>query len=224
MGIIIGQLLGKVEASEFYEYPGKKMIIKIKVSLNVSQPIAAGILIGNANDGTNWIDFRYERLPQVCFKCGIVGHAENLCHNPPLEDDGSPSLGPWIRSNIYGRRIMEAKDKKYHSNPSMAKNYGSYSPPIPAAMLKEMAAMKIKDDQEAACNQSNRNTDTEASSTPSNTTTGQHNSANSQIITNKSINQAKRQRMDSNSPTNVDITMVESCSMAGPAKQASQPQ
>jgi hypothetical protein len=119
---------------------------------------------------------------------------------------------------------MEAKDKKYHSNPSMAKNYGSYSPFIPAAMLKEMAAMKIKDDQEAACNQSNRNTDTEASSTPSNTTTGQHNSANSQIITNKSINQAKRQRMDSNNPTNVDITMVESCSMAGPARQASQPQ
>jgi hypothetical protein len=41
MGKSIGQLLGKVEASEFYEYPDKKLIIKIKVSLNVFQPIVS---------------------------------------------------------------------------------------------------------------------------------------------------------------------------------------
>jgi hypothetical protein len=35
MGESIGELLGSVEASEFYEYPGKKMIIKIKVAIDV---------------------------------------------------------------------------------------------------------------------------------------------------------------------------------------------
>jgi hypothetical protein len=58
MGRNIGELLGRVEESEFYEYPRKKMIIKIKVALNVHQPITPGILIGNENDGTHWIDFR----------------------------------------------------------------------------------------------------------------------------------------------------------------------
>jgi hypothetical protein len=118
---------------------------------------------------------------------------------------------------------MEAKDRKFHNNPSMAKNYGSFSPPIPASMLEQMAAMKIKDDQEAAQQQNDGDTTSEASPNPSYTNT-QQNSANSQLINSKSVNQAKRQRMDSNSLTNVDITMVENCNMAGPVRQASQPQ
>jgi hypothetical protein len=46
MGEIIGNLLGTVEASEFYEYPGKKMIIKIKVAVNVSQPTTTKMTFG----------------------------------------------------------------------------------------------------------------------------------------------------------------------------------
>jgi hypothetical protein len=84
MGESIGSLLGKVEAAEFYEYPGKKMIIKIKVAINVLKPIQTGILIGNHRDDTYWIDFRYEKLPQVCFKCGLLGHGDTLCLNEPL--------------------------------------------------------------------------------------------------------------------------------------------
>ncbi|MCH93704.1 DUF4283 domain protein, partial [Trifolium medium] len=64
MGESIGNLLGKVESAEFYEYPGKKMIIKIKVAVNVHEPIQTEILIGNHKDGTTWVDFRYEKLPQ----------------------------------------------------------------------------------------------------------------------------------------------------------------
>jgi hypothetical protein len=150
MGESIGQLLGNVEAAEFYEYPGKKMIIKVKIGMNVYQPIQTGILIGNHKDGTTWIDFRYENLPQVCFKCGILGHGENLCQNKPQQMEGSAPLGPWIRSNQYGRRVMEEKDRKYHSNPSKSKTFGQFSPPIPASMLAQMQAMKIAEEEESS--------------------------------------------------------------------------
>jgi hypothetical protein len=36
MGHHLGSLMGEVEASEIYEYPGKKMIIKVKVAINVN--------------------------------------------------------------------------------------------------------------------------------------------------------------------------------------------
>jgi hypothetical protein len=49
MGESLGTLMGKVEASEFYEYPGKKVIIKIKVNLNVYKPVTSGIHVGNCN-------------------------------------------------------------------------------------------------------------------------------------------------------------------------------
>ncbi|PNX95453.1 hypothetical protein L195_g018645 [Trifolium pratense] len=149
MGESIGNLLGKVETAEFYEYPGKKMIIKVKVAINVHEPIQTGILIGNHKDGTTWIDFRYEKLPQICFKCGILGHGENLCQNEPLNMEEAAPLGPWIRSNQYGRRVMEEKDRKYHSNPSLSKTFGKYSPPIPASMLAQMEAMKLQEEAPA---------------------------------------------------------------------------
>jgi hypothetical protein len=212
MGESIGELLGKVEASEFYEYPGKKMIIKIKVAIDVKEPIAAGILIGNANDGTHWIDFRYEKLPQVCFRCGILGHADNLCQNQQMEQAEVAPLGPWIRSNQYGRRVMEAKDKKYHSNPSMSKDFGHYSPPIPASILEQMQAMKIQDDKEAARPQQHKTS---------------HNTHNHQDNANKPPAQSmltptKRQRVNLASSSSQNEMMLEDTQMAGLGKQASQ--
>ncbi|PNX91791.1 hypothetical protein L195_g014915 [Trifolium pratense] len=35
-------------------------------------------------DDTTWVDFRYEKLPQVCFKCGILGHNDKLCQNEAM--------------------------------------------------------------------------------------------------------------------------------------------
>jgi hypothetical protein len=143
MGVSIGALLGQVEASEFYEYPGEKVIIKIKVALNIHNPITSGIHVGNPRDGTSWIDFRYEKLPQVCFNCGMIGHMDKLCKNQALDLETLAPLGPWIRSNQYGRRKMEEKDKKFYSNPSKASNFGQYSPPVPSDLIEKLAAMKM---------------------------------------------------------------------------------
>ncbi|PNY08539.1 ribonuclease H [Trifolium pratense] len=143
MGASIGELIGKVEASEFYEYPGKKIIIKIKVAININNPITSGIHVGNPTDGTCWVDYRYEKLPQVCFKCGMIGHADKLCRNQALVLDTLAPLGPWIRSTQYGKRKMEEKDRKYYSNPSHAKNFGQYSPPVPTDLLEKLAAMRV---------------------------------------------------------------------------------
>ncbi|MCI04014.1 DUF4283 domain protein, partial [Trifolium medium] len=54
MGESIRALMCNVEASEFYEYPGKQVIIKIKVAINVNNPIMSGIHVGNPTDGTCW--------------------------------------------------------------------------------------------------------------------------------------------------------------------------
>jgi hypothetical protein len=143
MGESIGALMGKVEAAEYYEYPGKKVIIKIKVAINIHQPILSGIHVGNPIDGTCWVDYRYERLPQVCFNCGMIGHMDKLCRNQPLNIDTMAPIGPWIRSTQYGKRKMEDKDKKFHSNPSHGKNFGQYSPPVPSDLLEKLAALKV---------------------------------------------------------------------------------
>ncbi|MCH84743.1 DUF4283 domain protein [Trifolium medium] len=52
------------------------VIIKIRVAINIHNPILSGIHIGNPTDGTCWIDYRYEKLPQD------FGH-----YNPPIPAD-----------------------------------------------------------------------------------------------------------------------------------------
>ena len=219
MGENLGALLGNVEAVEFYEYPGKNRIIKLKVAINVHEHIQTGIHVGNLIDGTTWIDFRYEKLPQICYNCGIIGHAANLCQNPPLNVSNTTPLGPWIRSTQYGIRVMEAKDKKYYSNPSQAKDFGHTSPPAPDSLIQQFAAMKLH--HTTPMDSPNEHQQTRFH------TNIQHHSMTKAIqgfsmdmtmvessVGGSSCNTAKRQRTDDSTVNQTD--------MAGPAKQASQ--
>jgi hypothetical protein len=159
MGVNIGELMGKAEASEFYEYPGKKIIVKIKVAINIHNPISSGIHAGNPTDGTSWIYFIYEKLPQVCFNCGMFGHGDKVCRNPALNLETLAPLGHWIRSTQYGKRKLEEKDRKYYSNSSLSANFGHYSPPVPTDLLEKLAAMKVnkEDTHKISNNQPHQN-------------------------------------------------------------------
>lgn len=79
MGESLGALMGKVDVAELYEYPGKNIIVKIKVTIDIKNSLTIGIHIENPTDGTSWIDYRYENLPLVCFKCGLIGHGDKWC-------------------------------------------------------------------------------------------------------------------------------------------------
>jgi hypothetical protein len=83
MGKHLGSQLGKVEESALYDYPQKARIVKIKVKLNIEEPVRPGLFIGNTTDGITWVDFRYENLLMFCFTCGLVGHTEEKCSTLP---------------------------------------------------------------------------------------------------------------------------------------------
>jgi hypothetical protein len=105
------------------------------------------MFIGNTKDGINWVDFRYENLPMFCFNCGLVGHNEDKCEIPTqiLPEEGTNPRGPWLRSNIYGKRVHDNRDKRFNSNPMQSISGGKFSP-IPQAMLDMMAKMKLEEE------------------------------------------------------------------------------
>jgi hypothetical protein len=149
MGRHLGSQLGKVEDAAIYDYPQKARIVKVKVCINIEEPIRPGIFIGNPKDGINWVDFRYENLPMFCFNCGLVGHNEDKCESSFLHTpEGSTNLrGPWLRSNIYGKRVHDNRDKRFHSNPLQSASGGQFST-IPQAMLDMLAKMKLEEESE----------------------------------------------------------------------------
>lgn len=98
----IGGCIGEVLDSRSFILHDKSIIMKVKVMLSLSQILKKGVNTGSKSDGVFWVDFRSEKLPQFCFRCGRIGHGEQGCQQ---EDTGSSSWGPWLRSLGGGRRI-----------------------------------------------------------------------------------------------------------------------
>lgn len=144
MGMQLGAQIGTVEETAIYDYPDNAKILKIKVQFNINDPIRPGMYIGNGNDGINWVDFRYENLPLFCFSCGLIGHSAENCEDSSatLPEGNTNPRGPWLRSNVYGKRIHEKKDQQFHSNPKKSVSGSKFSP-IPKAMLEMMENLRL---------------------------------------------------------------------------------
>ena len=148
MGKAIGDQLGEVLDSAVYELPDKANFVKIKILFDVNSPIRAGMYIGNEVDGVNWIDFRFENLPMFCFYCGLVGHIEENCSIKKVEftvsaEENINPRGAWLRSNNYGIRVFEKKEKTFSSNPRNSLSGGQFSP-IPKGLTDMMARLNVQ--------------------------------------------------------------------------------
>ncbi|PNX54703.1 hypothetical protein L195_g048324, partial [Trifolium pratense] len=120
------------------------MVVKIKVHIDTQKPLKARIQIGNTSDGITWVDFRYEKLPLFCFQFCLIGHSEDYCKRKGLIEhlnEVNP-LGPWLRSNQFGRRIMDPKDRRFSSNPQKSPSYGDLSP-VPKGLIKALEDLKL---------------------------------------------------------------------------------
>lgn len=57
-----------------------------------------------------WIQCRYERLAELCYNCGMIGHSKNLCklniaHNQIVDGD---MYGPWVRAEADAYTVVTA--------------------------------------------------------------------------------------------------------------------
>lgn len=76
--------------------------VRVRLTLNISKSLCRGRVI-TLDDGKNlWIPFKYERLSNLCYKCGCLSHDERNCEfRSACEgnlDDESPQYGSWIKA------------------------------------------------------------------------------------------------------------------------------
>lgn len=75
--------------------------LKILVSVDMSQPLLRGTTV-TMNGTCKWISFKYERCPDFCYCCGVIGHCERNCklHIQVSRGKVENQFGPWLRANI----------------------------------------------------------------------------------------------------------------------------
>uniref|UniRef100_A0A2N9FFZ2 Reverse transcriptase domain-containing protein n=1 Tax=Fagus sylvatica TaxID=28930 RepID=A0A2N9FFZ2_FAGSY len=112
---ILGSSLGKiarVTGGETSVDDGQAM--RIRVSIDITKPLCRGRKAKLERGRETWISFKYERLPNFCYWCGLVTHSDKDCphwlrnqETLCLEDQ---QFGSWLRaSNERPWRKMEIK-------------------------------------------------------------------------------------------------------------------
>ena len=101
----IGDTLGEVIRSDnFSEMFGGNFII-VRVAIDISQPLCRGRAISFGDNAEGFVSFKYERLPNLCYWCGMFSHEDKDC-SLWLRNKGSlkvndQQFGQWIRATQF---------------------------------------------------------------------------------------------------------------------------
>ncbi|GMP71721.1 hypothetical protein CsSME_00030018 [Camellia sinensis var. sinensis] len=105
----VGYLIGnKIGSTLDVEYGTGGLAVgrymRIRVTLNVAKPLCRGMKLAIHNRESVWVTFKYERLPNFCYFCGLLGHSEKECNtllsHPETGPGKAMQYGPWLRANV----------------------------------------------------------------------------------------------------------------------------
>ncbi|KAF4385210.1 hypothetical protein G4B88_026493 [Cannabis sativa] len=88
--------------------------LKFRATIDLNKPVFSGFFLRRQRLKDLWIQYKYERLPKMCFKCGLLTHDQSICFKPPTvvkDDKGNfyPMYGIWLKA--------DAKEKSTFTTP-----------------------------------------------------------------------------------------------------------
>ena len=75
----ICESIGTVHHSDENSEGGGGSFMRVRVTLNVYQPLCRGHAIKLEEGSKVWVNFKYERLPNICYWCGCFDHSDKGC-------------------------------------------------------------------------------------------------------------------------------------------------
>ena len=95
----IGSKIGKVlEVDKRALQADQAKFLRVRVEVQLDKPLRRGGFVKNDENDRIWVDFRYERLPIFCYKCGILGHDDKHCLVNPMENPAGNQYGEWLKA------------------------------------------------------------------------------------------------------------------------------
>ncbi|ONK82000.1 uncharacterized protein A4U43_C01F35080 [Asparagus officinalis] len=82
------------------------MFARVRVDIDVSNPLEESLRLRLPNGEEITARIMYERLPNYCNYCGLVGHLDDMCSGP---DDGGRSAKRYRRLFPYCRRHLRSR-------------------------------------------------------------------------------------------------------------------
>ena len=88
---------------------GKYLWVRVKV--DITKKLVRGKKVTIEGGESQWIQFRYERIPNFCCRCGLLSHALRECSEMTetngLNEEELMQYGPWLRGELGRKGVVE---------------------------------------------------------------------------------------------------------------------
>ncbi|KAM2045458.1 hypothetical protein ACFX1T_009646 [Malus domestica] len=71
--------------------------VRVRVVVNSKNPLIPGCWLSRGQDTETWVEFKYERLQDFCYRCGRIGHANTECSFEPQKGHAA-GYGEWTKA------------------------------------------------------------------------------------------------------------------------------
>ena len=75
----ICEAAGRINASTDDSESEGDNFMRVRVSVDITQPLCRGRVISLDNGKELWVSFKYERIPNLCYWCGCLTHNDRDC-------------------------------------------------------------------------------------------------------------------------------------------------
>lgn len=96
----IGSSVGRFLAAEPNHVAKSRDYLRIRVEINVVVPLPVGFTWTNDKGQGKWATFKFERLSDLCYDCGCLGHTSQACDKEIAMDhqnEGRLLYGPCLQ-------------------------------------------------------------------------------------------------------------------------------
>lgn len=99
LGNLIGSVV-EIENDKINELTGPFM--RIRVVIDISKPLRRGLKLKTTEEKSVWCPILYEKLPDLCFGCGLIGHSFRECQTTVISNTEKQvqKYGDWMRASI----------------------------------------------------------------------------------------------------------------------------